>query len=90
MSFLAEIKRRKLFQVVAVYLVVAWLAVRVITSIEAPLGLPDWSDTLVIVLLAIGFPVMLVVSWAFNLTPEGLVRDEGGRQPAAGGRSNTR
>jgi TolB-like protein/Flp pilus assembly protein TadD len=77
MSFVEEIKRRKMFQVAAVYLIVAWLAVQVITSIEAPLGLPDWSDTLVIVLLAIGFPVTLVISWAFNLTPDGLVRDQG-------------
>ncbi|HSG64790.1 MAG TPA: hypothetical protein VLD39_07310 [Gammaproteobacteria bacterium] len=76
-SLLGEIRRRKVFQVAAAYLVVAWLLVQVITAIEAPLRLPDWFDTAVIVLLAIGFPVTVVMSWAFNLTPEGLVRDEG-------------
>lgn len=73
-----EIKRRKMFQVTAVYAVVAWLIVEVITSIEEPLRLPDWSDTLVIVLLGLGFPVMLIVSWMFNVTPDGLVRDTEG------------
>ena len=77
MSILAELKRRKIFQVIAVYSVVAWLVVQVITSIEGPLNLPDWVDTLVIVLLGLGFPVLLVVSWAFNVTPDGLVRDKG-------------
>ncbi len=72
MSFLGEIKRRKVFQVAAVYAVVAWLLVQVITSVEAPLNLPDWVDTFVIVLLAIGFPVALVLSWAFDVTPEGI------------------
>lgn len=72
MSFLAEIKRRKVFQVAAVYSVVAWLVVQVITSVEAPLNLPDWVDTFVIVLLAVGFPIALVLSWAFDVTPEGI------------------
>ena len=86
MSFLGEIKRRKVFQVGAVYAVVAWLAIQVITSIETPLGLPDWVDTLVIVLLAIGLPITLVISWAFDVTPEGVVRDAGGDAPVKSGR----
>jgi len=85
MSFLGEIKRRKVFQVGAVYAVVAWLAIQVITSIETPLGLPDWVDTLVIVLLAIGLPLTLVISWAFDVTPEGIVRDAGGDAPGKSG-----
>ena len=77
MSFLGEIKRRKVFQVVAVYAVVAWLLIQIVTAVEEPLSLPEWADTLVIVLLAIGFPITLIISWAFNLTSEGIVRDEG-------------
>jgi serine/threonine-protein kinase len=72
MSFLGEIKRRKVFQVAAMYAVMAWLLIQVITSVEEPLRLPDWTDTLVIVLLVIGFPVALVLSWAFDVTPEGI------------------
>jgi len=85
MSFVGEIKRRKVFQVAAVYAVVAWLLVQIIVSIEEPLNLPGWVDTFVIVLLAFGFPITLIISWAFNLTPEGLVPDGGGATAAPSG-----
>jgi TolB-like protein/Tfp pilus assembly protein PilF len=77
MSFLGEIKRRKIFQVAVVYAVVAWLLIQIVATIEEPLNLPSWLDTTVIVLLAVGFPITLIMSWGFNLTPEGLVRDSG-------------
>ena len=77
MSFLGEIKRRKVFQVAAAYAVVAWVLIEIVATIEEPLKLPDWVDTLIIVLLAFGFPIALIISWAFNLTPEGLVREPG-------------
>jgi serine/threonine-protein kinase len=72
MSIFAELKRRKVVQVAAVYAVVAWLSIQIITAIEDPLSLPDWMDTVVIVLLAIGFPIALILSWAFDVTPEGI------------------
>jgi TolB-like protein/tetratricopeptide (TPR) repeat protein len=87
MSFWKEIRRRKIVQVAATYAVVAWLLVQVVSAIVEPLGLPDWFDTAVIVLLAIGFPITLTMSWAFNLTATGFVRDEGG---AAAGALGTR
>jgi Tol biopolymer transport system component len=71
-SLLTELKRRKVFKVAAVYAVTAWLLIQITSTIESPLGLPDWSDTLIIVLLGVGFPIALIVSWAFDLTPEGL------------------
>ena len=77
MSFLGELRRRKIYQVAAVYAVVAWLLVQIVTAVEEPLHLPSWTDSLVIVLLAIGFPVTLIMSWAYNLTPDGFVRDQG-------------
>lgn len=82
--FLGELRRRKILQVAAVYAVVAWLLIQVVATIEEPLRLPDWFDTVVIVLLAVGFPITLIISWAFNLTAEGLVRDEGGAAPSPG------
>ena len=82
MSFLNEVRRRKIPQVAAVYAVVAWLLVQIIVTIEGPLGLPGWFDTATIVILAAGFPVTLVMSWAFNLTPEGAVVREGQAAPA--------
>jgi TolB-like protein/Tfp pilus assembly protein PilF len=77
MSFLEEIKRRKVFQVAAIYAVVAWLMIQVVDVIAEPLRLPGWFDTVVIVLLAVGFPIALVLAWAFDITPEGVVRDQG-------------
>lgn len=71
-SFLGEIKRRKVFQVAAVYAVVSWLLIQVIATVERPLNLPDWFATVVIVALAVGFPVALILAWAFDITPDGL------------------
>jgi len=82
MSFLGEIKRRKVFQVAAVYAVVAWLIIQIIDVVSEPLSLPDWLDTVVIVLLAVGFPISLILSWAFDLRPEQVVRDEGSHTTA--------
>lgn len=86
MSFLGEIKRRKVFQVAAVYLVVAWLIMQVVDVVSGPLLLPDWFARVVILLLAIGLPIALILSWAFDLTPDGVVRDEGGVSTQSGGR----
>ncbi|MDH3532096.1 MAG: adenylyl cyclase, partial [Gammaproteobacteria bacterium] len=75
MSLLGEVKRRKIFQVAAVYTVVAWLLIQIVATVEEPLNLPDWFDTAVIVLLAVGFPIALILSWGFNLTVEGIARE---------------
>jgi len=72
MSILGELKRRKVIQVATVYAVVAWILVQIVTAIEEPLALPVWVDTFVIVLLGIGFPIALILSWAFDVTPEGI------------------
>lgn len=69
MSFWAKIKRRKIFQVTVAYAVLAWLLVQVIVNVEGPLNLPDWADTLVITLLAIGLPVALLFAWFFEPKP---------------------
>jgi len=83
MSFLGEIKRRKVFQVAAVYAVMAWLIIQVIDVINDPLNLPEWLDTVVIVLLAVGFPIAMVLAWAFDLTPRGIEREKDVRVPEA-------
>ena len=73
-SFLSELKRRKVFRLAVVYLIVAWVLVQIVATVEAPLNLPDWVDTFIIVLLAVGFPIALIMSWAFDVTPAGLVK----------------
>jgi len=70
--FLGELKRRNVFRVGAAYAVVAWLIVQVIETVREPLHLPVWTETFFIVLLLAGLPLVLVFSWAFELTPEGL------------------
>ncbi|NCF63829.1 MAG: hypothetical protein GWP58_13340 [Gammaproteobacteria bacterium] len=72
MSLLGEIKRRKVFKVAAVYAVMAWLVIQIIDVINEPLQLPERLDTVVIVLLAVGFPIAMVLAWAFDLTPNGI------------------
>ena len=74
MSFFAELRRRNVFKVGIAYAIVAWLLAQIITVINTPLHLPDWFDTVVLVLLGIGFPVALILAWAFELTPEGVKR----------------
>lgn len=71
-SFISELRRRNVFRVAAAYLVVGWLLIQ-ITSLATPaLHMPDWTDTLVFYLLLIGFPVALLLAWAFEMTPEGM------------------
>lgn len=74
MSFWEEIKRRKVGRVAVAYSVVAWLLVEVVVTVEAPLNLPGWIDTFVIVLVMVGFPLALILSWAYDLTPTGIKR----------------
>ncbi len=81
MSFVGEIKRRRVFQVAVVYIVVAWLMAQVVDVVNEPLNLPAWFDTTIIVALAIGFPIAIILAWAFDITPEGVVRT--GRGAAA-------
>ena len=81
MSIFAELKRRKVVQVATVYAIVAWILVQIVTAIEEPLALPGWVDTFVIVCLGIGFPVAIILSWAFDVTPEG-IKVTGKAEPA--------
>jgi len=75
-SFFAELKRRNVYKVAVAYGIVAWLLIQVSDTVFPRLNLPDRAVTLVIVLLILGFPVALVLAWAFELTPEGIKRTE--------------
>jgi TolB-like protein len=72
----AELKRRNVFRVAGVYAVVGWLLAQISTTLEEALGLPAWFDGLIVALLLLGLPIALVLAWAFELTPEGVVRTE--------------
>ena len=75
-SFFAELKRRQVFKVGMAYAIVAWLIIQIVNNIVEPLHLPVWTATLVIVLLVIGFPIALILAWAFEMTPEGVKRTD--------------
>lgn len=72
MSFWGELKRRDVFKVAIAYLVASWLIIQVVGVLSEPLSLPDILDTVVVVLLAIGFPFALIVAWVYDVTPEGV------------------
>ena len=75
MNVFSELKRRNVFRVGIAYLVFGWLVLQIADIAFPALGLPEWTITLIIVLLAIGFIPALLFSWAYELTPEGLKRE---------------
>ena len=76
MGFFAELKRRNVYKVAVAYAVVGWLLVQVATQVFPFLEIPNWIVRLVIALVAIGFPIALVIAWAFEATPQGIQRTE--------------
>ena len=71
-NFFAELKRRNVYKVAVAYAIVGWLLVQIATQVFPFLEIPTWVVRLVIVLVAAGFPIALVIAWAFELTPEGI------------------
>jgi serine/threonine-protein kinase len=76
-SFWKELRRRKVVRVAMVYAVVGWLVIQIAVSTFPRLTIPGWAESLVIMLVVLGFPISLVVAWAFELTPEGIKADAG-------------
>jgi len=75
-NFFTELKRRNVYKVAVAYAVVAWLLMQVASQIFPFFEIPNWAVRLVVLLLIIGFPVALILAWAFELTPEGIKRTE--------------
>src|SRR5438477_6219420 len=75
-GFFGELKRRNVYKVAVAYAIVGWLLVQIATQVFPFLEIPTWVVRLVIVLVAVGFPIALVIAWAFELTPEGIKRTE--------------
>jgi TolB-like protein/Tfp pilus assembly protein PilF len=75
-NFFSELKRRNVYKVAVAYAVVGWVIAQIATQIFPFLEIPNWVVRLVIVLIAIGFPIALVIAWAFEATPEGIKRTE--------------
>ena len=80
-NFFSELKRRKVYRVAAAYAVLAWLLIQIVTQTFPFLEIPTWTIRLIIVLLVLGFPLALVLSWLFDLTPEGIQRTDDAEAP---------
>src|SRR6266480_1335774 len=94
-NFFSELKRRNVYKVAVAYAIVAWLLIQVATQVFPFFEIPNWAVQLVVLVMVIGFPIALVLSWAFEITPEGIKREEEvdrrvvrktGRKLTAGGR----
>src|SRR6476646_1579318 len=85
-GFFGELKRRNVYKVAVAYAVVGWLLVQVATQVFPFFEIPNWAVRLVVLVLILGFPVALVLSWAFEITPEGIKRES----EVAHGKSITR
>lgn len=75
-NFFSELKRRNVYKVAVAYGIVGWLLIQIATQVFPFLEIPNWVVRLVIAAVAIGFPITLVIAWAFELTPSGLKRTE--------------
>src|SRR5437588_1505424 len=75
-NFFAELKRRNVIRLAGLYLCGAWLLVQVSGTVLPMFGAPDWLPRSIVILLALGFIPALIFSWLFELTQEGLKRDE--------------
>src|ERR1022692_4769390 len=74
-NFFAELKRRNFYKVAVAYAVVSWLLIQIATQVFPFFEIPNWAVRLVVLLLILGFPVALTLSWAFEITPEGIKRE---------------
>jgi TolB-like protein len=74
--FFAELKRRNVYKVAVAYAVVGWLLIQVATQVFPFFQIPDWGVRLIVLAIVIGFPIALVIAWAFEITSEGIKRTE--------------
>src|SRR3982751_4181062 len=73
-TFFSELKRRNVYKVAAAYAVVGWLVIQISSTVLPTFHAPEWVVQTLVVLVALGFPVALVLAGAFELTPEGIKR----------------
>jgi TolB-like protein/Flp pilus assembly protein TadD len=75
-NFFIELKRRHVYRVAVAYAILGWLLIQVATQVFPFFEIPNWGVRLIVLIIVIGFPIALVIAWAFELTPEGLKRTE--------------
>jgi TolB-like protein len=75
-SFFVELKRRKVYRVAIAYAVASWLLIQIATQVFPFFEIPNWAVRLVVIVLVLGFPIALILSWIFDLTPQGIRRTD--------------
>ncbi|MFN2476231.1 MAG: tetratricopeptide repeat protein [Chthoniobacterales bacterium] len=75
-NFFAELKRRNVYKVAVAYAVVGWLLIQIATQVFPFFDIPNWAVRLAVLLVVLGFPIALVIAWAFEVTPQGIQRTE--------------
>ena len=73
-NFFGELKRRNVYKVAVAYAVVGWLVIQISSTVLPTFHAPEWVVQTLVVLVALGFPIALVLAWAFEATPEGIKR----------------
>jgi len=81
-ALLAELKRRSVFKVASVYAVTAWGASMGAAELLPAFGAPDWSVRIFVLFAVLGLPIAVVLAWAYEITPQGVVRDEASGAPS--------
>jgi len=87
-NFFAELKRRNVYKVAIAYAVVGWLVIQISSTVLPTFHAPEWILQTLLVLVALGFPIALIIAWAFELTPDGLKRTEDVDLAAQAGRKS--
>lgn len=75
-SIWGELKRRNVVRVAIAYVIASWLILQLANILIPLLGLPTWTERFVLLIILIGFPLAMFFAWAFELTPEGLKKEE--------------
>src|SRR5499427_4437978 len=75
-NFFAELKRRNVYKVAVAYAVVSWLLIQAASILFPTFEAPPWVMKVFVAVIVLGFPIALVFSWAFEITPEGIKREE--------------
>ena len=84
MNFFDELKRRNVFKVAAAYIIVGWLIMQAGEVMAPALRLPEWINSALAFFLILGFPLAMFFAWAYEMTPEGIVKDTGVDQDQSG------
>ena len=75
-NFFAELKRRNVYKVAVAYIVAGWALSQGIAQVLPVFDVPNWIIRLIVLLFIIGFPIALILAWAFEITPEGIRRTQ--------------